>query len=109
MANEPSQNSTTTTHFRMETGLDVLEDWAEAASQHEKNAVYKALFAMQDGSLFRTYRVIDDIQRAGELFVIVRDDLVMRLRVNRVDSFSVVAIGPCGHAAGTRTERRHVT
>jgi hypothetical protein len=96
MANEPSQNSTTTTRFRMETGLDVLEDWAESADPHEKNAVYKALFAMQDGSLFRTYRVIDDFQRANELFVIVRDDLVMKIRVNCVDSFSVVAIGPCG-------------
>lgn len=93
MANEPSQHTTT---FRMETGLDVLEDWSETASPREKNAVYKALFAMQDGSLFRTYRVIDDFQHAGELFVIVTNDLVMKIRVNRVDSFSVTAIGPCG-------------
>lgn len=96
MANEPSQNGTTTTRFRMETGLDVLEDWAEDASPRAKNAVYKALFALQDGSLFRTYRVIDDFQHPNELFVIVRDDLVMKIRVNCVDSFSVVAIGPCG-------------
>lgn len=94
MANEPSQH--TTIRFRMETGLDVLEDWAETANPRERNAVYKALFAMQDGSLFRTYRVIDDFQRPNELFAIVTNDLVMKIRVNCVDSFSVTAIGPCG-------------
>lgn len=106
MANEPSQVNSTT-RFRMETGLDVIEDWAEDASQAEKHAVYKALFAMQDGSLFRTYRVIEDFQRPNELFVIVRHDLVMKIQVHCLDSFGVVEIGPCGHAAVVRTERRY--
>ena len=68
-----------------------------------KLAVYDALFAMQDGSLFRTYRVIDDCERPDEVFVLVRDDLVMKIRVNRVDSFEVTAIGPCGNAADPQT------
>jgi hypothetical protein len=94
--NDPTERSDTRyrSKFRMETGLEVLEDWAETASQTKKNAVYKALFAMQDGSLFRTYRVIDDFQRPNELFVILRKDLVLKLRVNCFDSFGIVRIGP---------------
>src|SRR5262245_43074192 len=102
MTNESSQVNGTP-RFRLATGFDVLDSWAETASQSRKNAVYKALFAMQDGSLFHTYRVIDDFQRPNEVFVIVTNDLAMKIRVNCVDSFDIVAIGPCGHAAGPRT------
>src|SRR5262245_43621956 len=96
MTNEPSQVSSTI-RSRMEDGLDVLEEWGETASQSRKNAVYKALFAMQDGTLFRGYRVIDDFQKANEVFVIVKDDLVMKIRIKSVDAFDIVAIGRCGH------------
>lgn len=105
MVNESSQVNGTP-RFRLETGLEVLEEWAETASQSKKNAIYKALFAMQDGSLFRTYRVVDDFQRSNELFVIVRDNLMMKIRVNCVDSFGIVEIGPCG-ADELRTDRRN--
>jgi hypothetical protein len=94
-----------TPRFRMESGLDVLDVWAETASQTKKNAIYTALFAMQDGSLFRTYRVIDDFQRPNEVFVIVKDDLVMKVRINCVDSFDIVAIGRCGNASDLQTGR----
>jgi hypothetical protein len=80
------------TRFRLESGLDVLEDWAETARQSRKNAVYKALFAMIDGSLFRDYRVIDDFQRPNEVYVVVRDDLIMKIRINCFDSFGVADI-----------------
>lgn len=80
--------------FRMETGVEVLAEWAETARQSDLNAIYKALFAMLDGSLFRTYRIVDDFQRANELYVIVKDDLVLKIRINCFDSFGVVAIGP---------------
>jgi hypothetical protein len=79
--------------FRLETGLDVLAYWAETADQAQKNAVYKALFAMLDGSLLRTYRVIDDFKRPGELFIIVRDDLVLKIRIHCFDSFGIVDLG----------------
>lgn len=105
MVNESSQVNGTP-RFRLETGLEVLEEWAETANQSKKNAIYKALFAMQDGSLFRTYRVVDDFQRSNELFVIVRDNLMMKIRVNCVDSFGIVEIGPCG-ADELRTDRRN--
>lgn len=99
MTNEPRQVNNTI-RFRMESGFEVLDEWAENASQTKKNAVYKALFAMQDGSLFRTYRVIDDFQHANEVFVIVKDDLMMKVRVKCVDAFDIVAIGPCGPRIG---------
>jgi hypothetical protein len=88
--------------FRLETGLDVLDEWAETASQGQKNAVYKALFAMLDGSIFRTYRIVDDFQRPSELFVIVKNDLMMKIRINCFDSFGIVSIGPCGEIARHR-------
>lgn len=96
------QGTTPRARFRFETGIEVLEDWAETANQTQKNAIYKALFAMLDGSLFRTYRVVDDFQRPSELFVIVRDDLVLKIRINCFDSFGVVHIGPPSAAARYR-------
>lgn len=94
------------TRFRLETGLEVLEDWSDAASQSQKNAVHKALFAMVEGTLFRTYRVVDDYQRPSELFVIVKDDLVMKIRINCFDSFGVVHIGPPEQSARFRDNAR---
>lgn len=86
--------------FRLETGRDVLGEWSESARQSERNAIYKALFAMIEGTLFRTYRIVDDFQRPNELYVIVKDDLVLKIRINCFDSFSVVAIGPRAEFGG---------
>jgi uncharacterized protein DUF6235 len=79
--------------FRMDTGLEVLEDWTDTAKQSVKNAMYKALFAVADGSVFRTYKIVDDLQRPSEFFVLVRDDLVLKIRVNSFDSFGITYIG----------------
>ncbi|MCT2583762.1 DUF6235 family protein [Actinophytocola gossypii] len=94
--NEPTNIGQSAPHarFRMETGLEVLDAWAESAGQSDRNAIYKALFAMADGSLFRTYRIIDDFQQLSELYVLVKDDLVLKLRINCFDSFGIVGIGP---------------
>lgn len=86
--------------LRLELGLDILETWADTAPLSRKNAVYKALLAVVDRSAFRTYRIIDDYQRPDEVFVIVRDDLMLKLRINGADSFGLLYIGPCGGAAG---------
>ena len=104
IVNESSQVNNAP-RFRLEAGLDVLDNWAQTASQTKKNAIYRALFAMQDGTMFRTYRVIDEFQRPNEVFVIVKDNLVMKIRVNCVDSFAIVSIGPCGHTADLHTGR----
>src|SRR5882757_5275308 len=81
--------------FHLEQGLDVLEAWVDKAPKSATNVVYKALFAMIDGSIFRTYRIIDDLQRPNEVFVIVRDDLMLKLRITCFDSFGILYIGPC--------------
>ncbi|MFC4856979.1 DUF6235 family protein [Actinophytocola glycyrrhizae] len=94
------------TRFRLETGVEVFEEWATTASQHAKNAAHKALFAMVEGTLFRSYRVVDDYQRPNELFVIVKDDLVMKIRINCFDSFGVVHIGPPAESARFRDSAR---
>jgi hypothetical protein len=96
-----------TPRFRLETGLDVLEHWADTAGHTDKNAVYTALFAMQDRSLFRYYRVIEDFQRPDEVFVIVTQELVMKIRVSGLESFGIVAIGPRSQATDLRTGRWH--
>lgn len=109
--NEPSELGSTLprSRFRLETGLDVLHEWARTASQSGKNAVYKALFAMLDGTLFRTYRIVDDFQRPNELYVIVKDDLVVKIRINCFDSFGIVFIGACGDSPVLRTDRWRAT
>jgi hypothetical protein len=73
---------------------EVLGQWARTASQADRNAVHKALFAMLDGSLFETYRIVENVRTQNELYVIVRDDLVLRLRINDTNSFHVIGIGP---------------
>lgn len=81
------------TRYRLEAGTDVLEQWSATAKQAERHAVYTALFAMLDGSLFRTYRIVDDFRRTNELFVLITDDLLLEIRINCLDSFSIVNIG----------------
>lgn len=81
---------------------EVLERWARTAPQADRNAVHKALFAMLDGSAFRIYRIVEDVQLPNELYVFVKDDLVLKLRVNDVNAFSwfdILAIGPREHFA----------
>lgn len=84
--------------FRMDTGIEVLENWAEDARQSTKNAVYDALLSVTDGSVFRAYRIVDDFQRANEFFIILKKDLVLKVRVHDFDSFGVVYIGHSANA-----------
>lgn len=78
---------------RLSKGMACLEEWAVAASQAEKNAVYEALFAVADGSVRRTHKVLDDVQRNGEYFVVVRDNLVVKVGIHPFNTFSIVYIG----------------
>ena len=88
--------------FRMDTGLEVLSAWADTASQDEKNAVYKALFAVLDGSVYHAYRIVDDFQRPDEFHVMVEDRLAIKVRVHCFDSFGIIHIGRTD--VGTREE-----
>lgn len=87
-------------HPRMDTGIDVLEKWLDGATPREKNAVYKALFAMTGRTLLRDFRVIDDGHRLSEFFVLLEGDLVVKIRVHCFDSYGLVYIGPRAAAPG---------
>ncbi len=81
---------------RLNLGVRRLEQWATTANQIDKNAVYEVLFAVSDGSVFRSHTVLDDVQRAGEFFVLARDGLVVKVSMQPFDTFGVLYIGPDG-------------
>ena len=95
-----SAGEITRTHFKMDTGTDVLAQWSETAGQSYKNAVYRTLFSVLDGSLFRTHNIVDDFRVPSEFFVVVKDDLVIKLKINGYHSFGIVYIGPWDDAPG---------
>lgn len=77
----------------MSSGFRRLEQWAANAGQSDKNAAYKALFAIADGSAFREYTITHDVHRLGELVVQVKDDLVIKICFRHFDAFGLVYIG----------------
>jgi hypothetical protein len=83
---------------RLNMGVACLEAWASTASQAEKNAVYEALFSVSDGSVRETHKVLDDVQRSGEFFVVVRDNLVVKIGIHPFNTFSIVYIGSLDEA-----------
>jgi hypothetical protein len=86
--------------LHMDTGADVLATWSETAGQAHRNAVYGTLFSMLDGTLLRTHQIIEDHARADEFYVPVKDDLVLKLRINDGNSFDVVHVGSWAEAPG---------
>jgi hypothetical protein len=96
MSKSTGPNGATGPHFRLDTGLSLLEQWAQTANQTQKNAVYKALFAVTDGSVFRNYIVFDDREHSREFSVMVKEDLVVKICILDVDSFAIRYIGTLG-------------
>jgi hypothetical protein len=82
--------------FRLKRGVDVLDIWSRTATQATRNAVYRVLFAVQDGSVFRRYRTIDSYLDPQEFCVYVHDDLVIGIRIDD----GVFGIGYIGPARG---------
>ncbi len=83
---------------RLKTGIGCLANWAADASQAEKNLVYEALFAVADGTVRDLYKVLDDVRRNGECFVLVRNDLVVKIGIHPFNTFSVIYIGSAADA-----------
>ncbi|WP_436497736.1 DUF6235 family protein [Actinokineospora sp. HUAS TT18] len=79
--------------LKLNLGLSRLEKWAANAGQAEKNALYRALFAVADGTVFRSYKVLDDVSRSGEFFVVVRENLIVKICFREPDVFGVLYIG----------------
>ncbi len=80
--------------FRLDMGMGRLEAWAATAGQVDKNAIYKALFSVSDGKVFQNYKVLDDVHQAREFFIMVRDDLVIKITFHETDAFGILYIGP---------------
>ncbi len=83
-------------------GIELLEEWAESASQAQRNVMYEALFAVSDGSAFLIYDIFGDPGDRGNLVVAVRPDLVLKVLLRRAESsFAIRYAGPPdGEAAG---------
>lgn len=79
-------------------GMGRLETWAATAGQIDKNAVYKALFAVSDGTVFQNYKVLDDVHQPREFFIMVRPDLVVKVCFHETDAFGILYIGPIEEA-----------
>jgi len=78
---------------RLNAGLDQLEQWSSTATQAEKNALYKALFAVSCGTVFRSYPVLYGGIEPGEFLVLVRPNLVTRIQLYHFDEFDITYIG----------------
>lgn len=79
--------------LRLGTGIEVLDAWTATASQIDVNAMTDALFAIVERTVYTRYPVVEDSALARELVVVVRDDLAMRIRLDDVETFSVVFVG----------------
>lgn len=86
--------------LRLSRGSWHLDRWADGAAQIHKNAAYAALFALVDGSAFSTYQVLDDVDRGREFFLVLREDLVIKVAVANFDTFGLLYIGPPDGAPG---------
>lgn len=84
---------------RLGSGVQLLEQWADGAGQVAKNAMYQALFAVLDGSVFQAYDIVDDTGRENEFTVIVKDDLIVRVCFHEANMFGISFIGRVGSAA----------
>ncbi|MEO3977667.1 DUF6235 family protein [Streptomyces sp. CAU 1734] len=86
--------------LRLESGWDLLEKWSDTAGQINKNAVHKALFAIADRTAFRTYETFDDATQPRDFFVLVKDNLVLKICVRDFHAFAIAYVGPIDGAPG---------
>jgi hypothetical protein len=87
------------TRRRLTSGLAELEGWASSACQAERNVVYRALFAVADGSVFLNYDVFQEATRPQRYFFLVKENLM--IKINRADdeTFEILYIGSLdGHS-----------
>jgi hypothetical protein len=78
--------------LRLRAGLGNLDRWSVGSRQAVRNAVYRALFAIGDGSVFRAYRTLRR-PSSGQMQVQVRDDTVVSVRLTPGDTYDIEYIG----------------
>jgi len=86
--------------LKMTSGLQHLENWAEGAGQTHKNQLYKALFAITDGTAASNYGIIHDKENPNAHFVLVREDLVVKVDYPDNESFGITYVGALVGAPG---------
>ncbi|MET9001567.1 DUF6235 family protein [Amycolatopsis sp. Hca4] len=81
-------------HLRLAAGVELLDKWAESATQAERNVLYEALFAIGDGSVFLIYDVFGDPDDISNFMVMVKADLLVKINVQRAESsFDILYVG----------------
>jgi hypothetical protein len=87
-------------HLTLDSGLRQLEEWADTAHQVHKNQLYKALFAITDRSVSHRYAVLQDTEDSRAHFVLVREDLVLKVNYPDDGTYGISYIGPMDDAPG---------
>jgi Family of unknown function (DUF6235) len=77
---------------KLRAGLGHLDRWSSSSKQAVRNSVYRALFAIGDGSVFRAYRTMRR-PSSGEMQVQVRDDTVVAVRLAGDNAYDIEFIG----------------
>jgi hypothetical protein len=92
--------------LRLDSGHEVLEEWAESACQAERNIIYEALFAIADGSAFMIYDIFGNNRVPPHFVIFVKNDLVLRILLRRSESaFDLLYVGV--PESGTQDEDVH--
>lgn len=81
-------------------GLDLFDEWSAQATQSQKNIVHRVLFSVADKSVFANYPVVDDVANHMEYFVLAKNDLTVKIRIDGIDAFSILYIGASVDAPG---------
>jgi hypothetical protein len=89
---EPASNAHGT-GLRLNSGLEVLDRWADTACQVDLDAISDALFAILDRSVYCRYGVINDPIMARDFVVMIHENLALRAQLHDVDTFGIVFIG----------------
>ena len=81
-------------------GVELLDTWAEAASQVERNALYEALFSVSDGSAFLVYDVFGDSRDPGNFILLVKADLALKVMIRPAEqAFEIRYVGGLDESA----------
>lgn len=86
--------------FTVTCGLDLLDEWSAHATQAQKNIVHRVIFSVADKSVFTDYVVVDDVENHMEFFVLAKSDLAVKIRIDGLDSFGILYIGPSSDVEG---------
>ena len=97
---EPSVGRSARCRNRLTAGFDVLDDWSRTAAPAARATVYRALFAVVDGSLHRSFQTMSHRARPGELLVCLGPDLVLAICWTGQDRFGIGYLGAPDGAPG---------